>query len=147
MITIEKRHEQFVAEICKTQTVYGLEGPEGFATSDSTHFEDENDEPVGIICFWSTEILARSCAENDWEKFEPVAISLLEFIENWCVGMSNDALLVGTDFDKNLFGHEIDPLELVLEIIAELKKTNTIIEFEKFDDIDDLEAQIREVLE
>ncbi|WP_370647745.1 hypothetical protein [Chryseobacterium sp. MA9] len=36
-------------------------------------------------------------------------MSLNKYAENWCLGMNNDGLLVGTDFDSNMFGDEVEP--------------------------------------
>lgn len=60
--------------------------------------------------------------------------------------MNNDGLVVGTNFDSNLFGFEAEPLELVIDIIEELKKTGKNITLRKFKSIEEMETQIREVL-
>nr|WP_236847942.1 DUF2750 domain-containing protein [Chryseobacterium sp. IHB B 17019] len=61
--------------------------------------------------------------------------------------MHNDGLLVGMDFDHNLFGYEIEPLDLTLEIIIRLNLYNKQVMFKKFDRIENLEIQIRNILE
>ena len=143
-ITVKLRHEKFIKKVCETNIVYGLESEEGFATSNSNDFDDENDEPIGIICFWSEKALANSCIKNSWVDYRVAEIPLSEFIENWCVGMNNDCLLVGTNFDQNMFGFEIEPLELILELVKELKINKSNITFQKFDDLDDAEKKIIE---
>lgn len=145
-IQLEERYKNFLATICETQKVYGLESNDGFATSDSNDYTDENGEPVEILCFWSKKALAEKSANNDWADFTAIEIPLNEFIENWCVGMSNDALLIGTDFDENLAGLEIEPLELVLEIIQELKDLQKELVFQNFENLEDIENQIMEIL-
>ena len=141
-ITVRQRHEKFIKKVCETNIVYGLESEEGFATSSSNEFDDENGEPVGIICFWSEKALANSCIKNGWIDYNVAEIPLSELIENWCVGMNNDGLLVGTNFDQNMFGFEIEPLELILELVKELKAINSNIVFQKFENLIDLETQI-----
>ena len=143
-IDIKLKHEKFVKKVCETNIVYGLESKNGFATSSSNDLEDEEGEPIGIICFWSEKVLAKACAKNGWEEYEPTEISLSEFIENWCIGINNDELLVGTNFDHHMFGYEIEGYELILEIIAELKKNKRELKFIKFGNLDDLKTQIKE---
>ncbi|GAA4304134.1 hypothetical protein GCM10023183_17270 [Nibribacter koreensis] len=129
------------------ETVIGLESEDGFATSSSNNYEDENKNPISMICFWSEKALARACSKDGWKNYTPTEIPLSEFLENWCVGMDNDGLLLGTNFDQNMFGHEIEPLDLILEITAELKSSGKKLELQKFENIEDLEKQVKAILE
>src|SRR5262245_25508407 len=121
-ITTRQRHERFINKVSETSIVYGLENDEGFATSSSNDVEDEDGEPIPLICFWSGSALARSCKKDDWSGYDVVEVSLNDFLENWCIGMSNDGLLLGTDFDQNMFGFESDPLDIVIEVSKKLKE-------------------------
>lgn len=145
-IDIRLKHERFIKTVCKTNIVYGLENQVGFATSSSNEFEDEDGEPIEIICFWSEEILAKVCAKNEWKKYKAIPIDLGDFIENWCIGIHNDGLLVGTNFDQNMFGNEIEGYNLIIELIDELKKTKKELKLKKFENIQDLESQIKKIL-
>jgi len=142
-ITIKNRHLNFIKKVSESEIVYGLKSKNGFATSSSTQFEDENGNSIGMICFWAEKVRAKSCAKDEWRKYNVTEIPLYEFMENWCVGMANDRLLIGTQFDQNLFGHEIEPLDLILELASELKSTEKDLKFRKFDGIADLEAQVK----
>lgn len=146
-ITIENRHKRFLKVVCKTGIVYGLECEDGFATSSSVHYEDEDENPIGIICFWAEKALAKSCTKSDWAGYEIVEIPLTEFIENWCIGMDGDRLLVGTEFDQNMFGFEADPLELIVDLLNELEANNKQLKFNKFKNNSDLKAQVQEILD
>ncbi|MBO9690843.1 DUF2750 domain-containing protein [Chryseobacterium sp.] len=146
-ITVQNRHRDFIKKICETGIIYALKDEKGYATSYSTEIEYEDGEPVQIICFWSDTARAKSCIENEWKHYEPSLISLNEFVENWCLGMNNDGLLAGTNFDNHLFGYEAEPLELILDIISELKASGKSPELRKFENIEDMENQVREVLE
>lgn len=57
--------------------------------------------------------------------------------------MNNDGLLAGIDFNADLNGSEIEPLELALELVKELKSGNKTIAFETYDSLADLEKEIR----
>lgn len=71
---------------------------------------------------------------------------MTEFIENWCMGMEGDGLLVGTEFDQNMFGFEADPLELIIDLLNELEANNQQLKFTKFKDQVILKSQINEIL-
>ena len=90
--------------------------------------------------------MANACVKEDWETYKPSQITLNIFIENWCLGMSNDGLLAGTDFDNDLFGHEIDPLDLVMELGAELKATGKTVELVHFKSLDELLGEVEKVI-
>ncbi len=145
-LVIKQRHERFVKNSCESEIVIALESKDGFATSSSNDYEDEDENPIDMICFWSDKALANSCIKEDWVNYKPVELTLAEFMENWCIGMSNDELLVGTNFDHDMFGFEIDPLELVLQLITELKRINKDVHFLKFDSLDDFYKQVKSIV-
>ncbi len=145
-IEIIERHKKFIEQICETELVYTLENEEGFAISYSNNYEDEDGEPIQLNCFWSNEALAKSCIKEEWSEFKIYSIPLDKFIEYWCIGIDHDGFMIGTDFDSNLYGHEADALELILEIIEKLKTLDKKVTFENFENIDDLENQIKVAL-
>lgn len=147
ILQLQQRHENFIKKICQTEKVFGLENNVGFATLDSTNYENENGKPMPVMCFWSDQNGAAACAKDKWKSYGPAEIKLSDFIEEWCVGMYNEGLLTGTDFDENKQGNESDALELLLEITAELEELGKELEFKKFENLADLEEQIREILE
>jgi len=67
-------------------------------------------------------------------------------MEYWCIGMANDGLLIGTQFDQNLFGFETEPLELLINLTAELKSLGKDLNFRKFNGIKGLEKQVKEAI-
>lgn len=142
--TLSLKLDAFVKTICKSKIVYGLESEEGFAISGSVDYDDENGEPVEVICFWSDEAAAAACVKEDWADYQVVEIPLAEFMENWCIEMNNDGLLAGVDFEEDLSGLEIEPLELVMALIKELKISNKTVAFETYANLAELEKHIRE---
>jgi hypothetical protein len=146
-ITLKNRHLKFVKTVSDSEIVYGLKSKNGFATSSSTQFEDDDGKPIGMICFWAEKVRAKSCTKDEWKKYKVTEIPLAEFMENWCVGMANDGLLIGTQFDQNLFGHEVEPLDLILELTSQLKSIKKDLNFKKFNGIADLEKQVKEINE
>lgn len=145
-ILIEKQYKKFIKTVCKSTIVYTLKDTEGYATSTSNNYINYHEEPIGIICFWSDIALAKSCIKEEWSNYKIAEIPLVEFIENWCIGMDHDGLIIGTEFDQNMFGFEAEPLELILELISELKATGKELNFKGFKGIKDLEKQIKAIL-
>lgn len=145
-ITVKNRYKDFIKTISETETVYALKDESGYATSYSSEIEYEDGEPAKIVCFWSDAARAKSCVEQEWDHYEVSPIGLTEFIENWCLGMNNDGFIVGTNFDSNLIGYEGEPLEVILDSIEELRNTGKSLELRKFENMDDLENQIKEIL-
>ena len=144
-ITLKNRHLKFLKTVSETEIVYGLKNKNGFATSSSTQYDDDNGNRIGIICFWAEKVRAKSCAKDEWKKYKVTEVPLSEFIENWCIGMANDGLLIGTQFDQNLFGFEAEPLELIIDLTAELKSLEKDLNFRKFNGIEELEIQVKKI--
>lgn len=46
--------------------------------------------------------------------------------------MSADQVVVGTNFDHNLFGQEVDPLSLALDLQAEIKHQQKELHFKRY---------------
>jgi len=145
VIAAKERHEQFIKKVCETGKVWGLENDEGFAMSSSSEYESEDGEALELMCFWSDLSLAKACKKDEWTDYRTSEVELGDFIENWCTGMADDGLLIGTDFDQNLVGFEIDPLDLVLEICEELKNQKKTVKLENYKSIDELIEEIESI--
>lgn len=145
-ITLQNRYKRFIKTVCQTGIIYGLESEDGFASSSSIHFEAEQGNPIGIICFWAEDALAKSCIRSGWSDYKIAEITLSDFIENWCVGMYRDELLVGAEFDQNMFGFEAEPLELILDLLNELEYSNKQLKFSKFENNADLKFQVQKIV-
>jgi hypothetical protein len=109
------RHARFVQRVAAAGVVWGLKNEDGWVTSSSTadHTEDQ-----GLIPFWSDRAYAKQCATGEWAAHVPTEIPLDLFLEKWMSGMHGDGLLVGTNWNAHLCGHEIEPLKLRDEIVA-----------------------------
>jgi len=60
--------------------------------------------------------------------------------------MYEDNLLVGTEFDSNMFGQETEPLELILQILNESEKTGVALEFEKYESTEELREIVKDLI-
>ena len=141
-LTTQERHQQFINKAVTSNTVWGLSGEEGWAVSSSHH-----DENIDIILFWSEEEGAKAVAKEDWSNYAPVPIPLAEFLENWLVGMHQNQVMAGTNWDGNLFGEEIAALKLIMEMIEAAKTAGTELAFTKYTDLADFETEVRQALE
>ena len=99
-----------------------------------------------MLCFWSGKALAKACAKEEWSGYKPVEIPLGEFIETWCISMANDNMMVGPDFDQNMHGNEIDPLELIVELATELKAQAKTIVLQNYAQLDQLVTEVKKIL-
>lgn len=145
-IVIEERHRLFIKEICESEQVVILDNGNGCAFAYSNEWTDDNGNPIEVLCFWSDEKRASVCKKEEWSNYQVKKINLAEFLEAWCIGMANDGVLAGTNFDTNLFGFEIEPLELILEIITELKSINKEILLRNYNNLQEFENEVKEVL-
>ncbi|MGB0523665.1 MAG: DUF2750 domain-containing protein [Flammeovirgaceae bacterium] len=143
---IEKNHQRFIEEVCRQGKVWTLKSPDVYAISSSLNYADQQGQPLPMLCTWSNKGFAIACAKKEWGDFEPEAIELSSFMEDWCVGMDDDGLMVGINFTQNMEGIEVEPFMLILELVTELKRTNKKITFQHFNGLADIKEQIREVL-
>lgn len=139
--TIEYKHNKFIERVVDFGTVWGLESGEGFATSDSNLVEDAK-----VIPFWSDKAYASALRKEGWSIYKATSMTIADFMENWLLGMYNDGLLVGTNWDANLFGKEIEPLDLALQLTNELIAKGKTLILNKYTDIIDYQTQVRKAL-
>jgi hypothetical protein len=73
---------------------------------------------------------------------------LAEFLESWCLLLAGDGLLIGAELDRNLFGWEAEPVDVLLDALDELKRIGKDIPLQYFDNIITLlERESRQILE
>ena len=107
--------DRFIVEAMELGCVWGLEGPDGWALSASEAHDD-----IDVMPFWSQESFARAHCQDDWANYKPVAIELVEFLEDWLPGLHEDVLLVGVNWNADLDGEELEPLDLLEEFETEM---------------------------
>jgi len=104
---LQANYDLFVARVRETGAVWGLMSEDGWAVCDSSVYPGETAFP-----FWSDEADARLHCVDEWAPYAPSSIPLETFCEHWLSGMDDDGILVGTNWDAELTGLEIEPLEL-----------------------------------
>ena len=125
-------HQRFITDVVESGIVWTLEDDEGCANIDSETHETETGEPEIVLCYWSDKKVARDCAKAQWPDHDLGEIALSDFMENWCVGMQSDGVIAGMNFDAELLGTEILPLDLLLELFEELRRKNKDLSFEHY---------------
>ena len=143
---METKYRNFIEKICKAGNVWALKTEEGYAMSDSTEYVTEEGEALPLFCFWSEKSLAEACRVEGWMDYCPVSISLEDFIEDWCIAVSDEESLIGIDFDRDMYGFEQEPLQLILDLETELKVLNKVLSFRKFSSLGELTAMIRKLM-
>ncbi|RKR80016.1 uncharacterized protein DUF2750 [Mucilaginibacter gracilis] len=135
----EQKYKLFIERVAATKLVWGLMNKQGWANS-TVNDDDETD----VIPFWSDRAFAKACARDDWRGYTATEIPLAEFLENWCIGMDENDTLVGTNWDANMFGQEIEPLQVAFDILTRLKAINTSIKFRDYSSVDEFLTEISE---
>ena len=103
-LSADERYEFFLDLVAENNTVYTLKDDQGCLLVTS---EEESCLPV-----WPDEALAKACAEAEWNDFEPLAISLSDWLEKWVPGMTNDGHLVAVFPNQNTESVIVPPTEL-----------------------------------
>lgn len=145
--TLQKYYTDFISEAVKQEKVFALENKDGIAYCFSNNYEDADGVELDVLCYWSSVQRAEICQEKEWQDYKVKEISLTEFMENWCVGMASDGVILGANFDKALYGFESDPLETILDIIKELKLQKKSLKYKNYSDEDDFYNAVKEVIE
>lgn len=79
--------------------------------------ESEEQPDKAVLIVFSNQEYAREVCTEDWSVYQPRAIDLDDFIDNWLPGMQKDGLLVGVNWTQDLIGAEVEPLDLSLDLL------------------------------
>lgn len=133
MLEIDPRYTQFVQQVVRQCAVFTLQDEEDFfAECPSESYDDTLGNPVPIYCFWHNADDALACQQDEWQDYALLEITLDEWINEVLIPMDTDEQLVGVAFDAELFGTEIEPIELLMDILTEIEQQNCADEFESF---------------
>ncbi|WP_250459261.1 DUF2750 domain-containing protein [Microbulbifer litoralis] len=107
---------RFLPESAGQGCVWALEGDEGFALCESEKYPQTE-----VMPFWSRREFAEIHTDGDWADYRVVAIDLEEFMDDWLTGMHEDVILVGINWNGELEGVELEPLDLLEQLEQELQ--------------------------
>jgi len=111
----EANYQAFIDEVKQSKQVWGLttrDEEDAWAICPSALYEETD-----VMPFWSTEKLADAHCIDDWQIYRPAAIALEEFLQDWLPGLHEDDSLVGTNWDMELAGLEVEPADLAEELL------------------------------
>ncbi len=108
--------EQFVSA-CRIQNqVWGIHCEDGWVTCPSSLYEDMN-----VIPFWTNAAAAEANRIDAWKNYDLQMVPLDEFIDIWLIEFANDHhVLVGPNWESELFGEEIQPIEMEAEFLKQM---------------------------
>lgn len=107
--------DRFIVESLQQGCAWALEGPQGWALTSSEKYPNSD-----VMPFWSARDLAQLHCRDEWDGYEPVAIDIEEFLDDWLTGMHKDELLIGVNWNQDLEGEELEPLDLLQEMEQEI---------------------------
>lgn len=110
----QANHERFIRRVKESRTVWRLKSKDGWAVCPSNEYENTT-----VFPFWSDEAYAKRHCQNEWVKYVPTAIDLDSFIDSWLKGMHDDGALVGTNWNFDLAGIEVEPIDLAKQLLDE----------------------------
>ena len=105
---LDSNYSQFLQDAIATGCVWGLEGPDGWALCDSELYPDSQ-----VMPFWSQPEYAQCHCVDEWQIYQVVAVSTEEFLDEWLPGMHDDQFMVGVNWNAELEGAEVEPLDLL----------------------------------
>ncbi|GMG87976.1 DUF2750 domain-containing protein [Biformimicrobium ophioploci] len=111
----EENFARFIADGLDNGVVFTLEGDEGFALCAS-----ERSDNADVMPFWSQRAFAEALVADDWADYKVVAIDMEEFVDDWLTGMHDDVIMVGINWTEDLEGLEVEPLDLLETIEANI---------------------------
>ena len=115
----QDNHDLFVRRVMETGVVWGLRADDDWAVCESNEYEDQM-----VIPFWSDEADARIHCGDEWAEYAPSSIPLDDFAQDWLVGMDDDDVLVGTNWDAELTGMEVEPMDLAVQLGYEVEESD-----------------------
>jgi len=112
---LDENFDRFIVEALETGCVWVLQAGEGYAVCGSETHED-----MDVMPFWSQREFAEIHCKDDWASYQPLAVEIQEFLDEWLPGMHDDLILAGVNWNEELIGDEIEPLDLLEEFDQEM---------------------------
>jgi len=140
-ITAAEQHSRFIKGVIESGLVWALTTATGDWVFSDSNEEDEEDR--GVFLVWSDRAYAQRCAVKEWASYTPKSILLAEFLEAWCAGLYSNQELVGTNWDGELHGIEVEPLSLVLQVLDAHKTANKTLALKNYLTMEEFAEQAR----
>ena len=108
---VDENYDRFIEEAIETGCVWGLESDEGWALCPSVSSDE-----ISVMPLWSQPEFAKVHCQEEWRDYRVIPISLEELLDDWLPGMHEDVLYVGVNWNVELEGEEVEPLDLLEDI-------------------------------
>lgn len=115
---IEENYARFITTAIDCGCIWGLEGDDGWALCPSEKYPDTD-----VMPFWSEPEFAKVHCQEEWRDYKVIPISIEEFLDEWLPGMHDDVFLIGINWDAEMEGMEVEPLDLLKEFEDELSES------------------------
>lgn len=112
----DENYIRFMTEALATGCVWGLEGDDGWALCPA-----HGSEAADVLPLWSQPEYAQPHIVNEWRDYKVIPIALEELLDDWLPGMHDDVLLVGPNWNADLKGDEVEPLDLLEDFDQAMK--------------------------
>ncbi len=109
---LDANFQLFIEQVRESGQVWGLRYGEDWVVCRSAEFEDADVMPL-----WSAEEDARLHCVDEWADYEPEVIDLEEFLDIWINDLDEDDVLVGPNWNADLEGQELEPIELAKALV------------------------------
>ena len=103
---LEANRDRFISHVRESRVLWGLRSEGGWAYCRSNHSDAD------VLLFWSDEAYAKRHAVAEWSHYQATQIQFDAFIDGWLRGMHEDGALAGVNFNADLAGIELEPIEL-----------------------------------
>jgi hypothetical protein len=100
----------FISNIKGSKKFWGLKDPasDDWVVCDSLEFDDTDVMPI-----WSEQASATAYCADEWATYQPMAISIDDYLEFWVEDLNEDGVLLGLDWKaKAESSVEIDPINV-----------------------------------
>jgi hypothetical protein len=111
---LEANKDRFIRRVRETGQVWILGSDSGLAHCGS------HEKNVPVALFWSDRAYAQRHALEKWGwgSYEAHPLELESFLEAWLPGLQEDDMLVGVNFNEDLAGVELEPMQLRAELMS-----------------------------
>lgn len=97
-MSTEKTVKSFLEQVKDNQALWALQdkSSEDWVVLDSINFENTEVMPL-----WSTQALAKSHCVEEWADYQPVAISVADWMEFWVEDLLEDGVIIGVNWQED----------------------------------------------
>lgn len=119
-VELEARYQRFLARVRTEGTVWLLLDPDlQGAWVESNDYERPDGQPVVVHLVFSAAAYARQHASGPWAHMAPATMDLEEFLGGPLRQLHERGDLMGPDYNSDLAGLEVEPLDLGLALLGE----------------------------